>query len=236
MPWWAPADRAEPWPVSKYMTLLPTVPRLSARAASQASRRMERVTPNERLVASVPPTDWNTRSTGTPLSISCSEVVTWPSTQPWVGISKRWMMSSSSLSRSAIAAGESEAGLMPITASPHPYIRPSTMDAVMPAGSSVGWFGCSRTAMVPGKPMVLRKRVTTRHFLAARIKSWLRMILHTAAAISGVMAGARPASASLSAVSDRMSSRSSPTVIATMAANARASWLSRMRRVTSSSS
>ena len=40
---------------------------------------------------------------------------------------------------------------MPITASPAPYIRPSAMDAAMPAGSSVGWFGCRRTDMVPGK-------------------------------------------------------------------------------------
>jgi hypothetical protein len=36
-PWWALADSAEPWPVSKYMTLSPTVPRFSDRAAVWAS-------------------------------------------------------------------------------------------------------------------------------------------------------------------------------------------------------
>ncbi len=36
----------------------------------------------------------------------------------------------------------------------------------MPRASSVGWFGWSRTAMVPGRPIVLRKRVTTRHLRA----------------------------------------------------------------------
>ena len=60
----------------------------------------------------------------------------------------------------------------------------------MPLGSSVGWFGCRRTASRPGRPMVLRKRVTTRHLRATRIRSWLRISLLTAAAISGVMPGA----------------------------------------------
>ena len=32
----------------------------------------------------------------------------------------------------------SEAGLMPMVASPQPYSRPSTMAAAMPFGSSVG--------------------------------------------------------------------------------------------------
>ena len=125
---------------------------------------------------------------------------------------------------------------MPITASPQPYIRPSTMEAVMPARSSVGWLGCSRTAMVPGSPMVLRKRVTTRHFLAARIRSWLRMIFDTAAAISGVIAGASRASTFDVARSDSSQSRNSPTVMAAMGANALASCVSRISRVTSSAS
>ncbi len=36
----------------------------------------------------------------------------------------------------------------------------------------------------PGSPIVLRKRVTTRALRATEIKSWLRMIFETAAAIS----------------------------------------------------
>ena len=32
------------------------------------------------------------------------------------------------------------------------------MLAAIPAGSSVEWFGCSRIANRPGKPIVLRKR------------------------------------------------------------------------------
>ena len=47
----------------------------------------------------------------------------------------------------------------------------------MPRRSSVGWFGCSRTESRPGRPSVLRKRVTTRHLLATRIRSWLRISL-----------------------------------------------------------
>ncbi len=43
----------------------------------------------------------------------------------------------------------------------------------------------------PGRPIVVRKRVTTWHLRLTAIKSWLRMIFEVAAAISGVMAGAR---------------------------------------------
>ena len=39
------------------------------------------------LAASVPAMDWNTRSTGAPRRISSRVVVTWASTQDWVGIS-----------------------------------------------------------------------------------------------------------------------------------------------------
>ncbi len=63
----------------------------------------------------------------------------------------------------------------------------------MPAGSSVGWLGCSRTESRPGSPSVPRKRVTTRRFLATSIRSALRQILLTAAAISGVSPGASAA-------------------------------------------
>lgn len=108
------------------------------------------------------------------------------------------------------------------------------MEAVIPAGSSVGWFGCKRTAMVPGRPMVLRNLVVTRHLLAARIRSWLRMILLTAAAISGIKPGASRARAGGEAASDSSQSRNSPTVRDATGAKAAASWPSRIRRVTSS--
>ena len=106
----------------------------------------------------------------------------------------------------------------------------------MPSGSSVGWFGCSRTAIVPGSPIVLRNRVTTRAFLAARIRSWLRMILDTAAAISGVTPGAIRASIADVARSDSSQSRKSPTVRCEIGAKAASSCRSTMSRVTSSSS
>ena len=89
------------------------------------------------------------------------------------------------------ASVESVAGLMPITASPQPYNRPSRIDAPMPTKSSVGWFGWRRIDNRPANPNVLRKRVTTRHLLAARMRSWLRMSLLTAATISGVNPSAK---------------------------------------------
>jgi hypothetical protein len=138
------------------MTLSPTVPRFSERPASSPSCSRSRVTPKLALAACVPAIDWNTRSTGAPRSISWIAVVTWVSTQDWVGISNRWIRSSISRVRSPSTFRLSLAGLMPITASPQPYSSPSRIEAVMPAGSSVGWLGCRRTAMVPGRPMVLR--------------------------------------------------------------------------------
>ena len=50
------------------------------------------------------------------------------------------------------------------------------MLAAMPFTSSDGWFGWRRTDSRPGKPTVLRNFVTTRHLLAARTRSWFRMI------------------------------------------------------------
>ena len=108
------------------------------------------------------------------------------------------------------------------------------MLARMPAALSVGWLGCRRTASEPGRPSVLRKRVTTRQRLATRIRSWLRMILLAAAAISGVSPGASAASDSGVAASDSSQSRRPPTVRWRTGANAAASWLSTIRRVTSS--
>ncbi len=95
------------------------------------------------------------------------------------------------------------------------------MEAVIPSRSSLGWLGCSRADIVPGRPMVSRKAVTTRHLLAARIRSWLRMILLTAAAISGVTPGAIWDSTALVAASLSRNSRKSPTVIEAIGANGR---------------
>ena len=69
------------------MQFVPTVPRSSASAASCASRSSASVTPKPSLAASVPAIDWNTRSTGAPRSMISIDVVTWASTQLWVGIS-----------------------------------------------------------------------------------------------------------------------------------------------------
>ena len=104
----------------------------------------------------------------------------------------------------------SVAGLTPITASPAPSSRPSSVEAATPRGSSVGWLGCSRTESRPGSPIVLRKRVTTRHFAATATRSCRRISLLTAAAISGVRPGRSAVSASGSAAS--RNSRNSPTV------------------------
>jgi len=106
----------------------------------------------------------------------------------------------------------------------------------MPAVLSVGWFGCRRTAIVPGSPIVLRKRVTTRHFEAAITRSWLRISLLAAAAISGVIPGRTRTSSSPSAASDSNQLRNSPTVRCASGAKARASCVSTISRVTSSSS
>ena len=106
----------------------------------------------------------------------------------------------------------------------------------MPLASSKGWLGCSRVLIRPFRPMVLRKAVTTSHFRAARIRSWLRISFDTAAAISGVMPGASLRRTSGVAASDSSQSRKAPTVSEATGANALASWLSMTRRVTSSAS
>ena len=79
-----------------------------------------------------------------------------------------------------------------------------------------------------------RKRVTTRHLLAAITRSWLRISLLTAAAISGVMPRFTLASASESAASDSSQLRNSPTVRCARGAKGRASCVSMISRVTSS--
>ena len=104
----------------------------------------------------------------------------------------------------------------------------------MPLASSVGWFGCKRTDSRPGKPIVLLNFVTTEILRATAMRSWLRISLHTAAAISGVRPGASAAnvSAVVSCVSRK--SRKAPTVRPRTGANAAASCVSWISRVTSS--
>ena len=82
--------------------------------------------------------------------------------------------------------------------------------------------------------MVLRKRVTTAHFAAITMRSCRRLILLTAAAISGVTPGASAVSASVVASSDSSQSRKPPTVRCAIGAKAALSCVSTMRRVTSS--
>ena len=135
-------------------------------------------------------------------------------------------------SRVHAASTLSVAGLTPITASPAPSSRPSSVEAATPRGSSVGWLGCRRTERWPGRPIVLRKRVTTWHLAATAIRSCRRISLLTAAAISGVMPGRSAASVSGSAAS--RNSRNSPTVSVATGANATVSWVSTISRVTSS--
>jgi hypothetical protein len=62
-------------------------------------------------------------------------------------------MTASSVRMSAIiAATLSVAGFTPITASPLPYRRPSTMLAAIPPRSSVGWLGWSRVDAAASQP------------------------------------------------------------------------------------
>ena len=210
------------------------MPRFSASAWSRASFSSDRDTPKDAFTPSVPPMDWNTRSTGAPRSIASIVVVTCDNTQLCVGMAKRSRTVSSISSTRITASMLSVAGFTPITASPAPSSRPSSTLAATPRGSSVGWFGCRRIDSVPGRPMVLRKRVTTRHFAATEIRSDTRMIFDTAAAISGVRPEARAVTAAGSAASSQ--SRRPPTVRCRTGAKAAASWRSRISRVTSSAS
>ncbi len=87
---------------------------------------------------------------------------------------------------------------------------------------------------MPGRPIVLRKRVVTRHLAATATRSATRMIFETAAAISGVTPARIGGSASGAAASSQ--SRKPPTVRCAMGAKAAASCVSRISRVTSSAS
>ena len=110
------------------------------------------MTPNPRLAACVPATDWNTRSTGAPCSSSSRVVVTWVSTQDWIGASIRCRASSISSSSARTVEGRSVAGLMPTTASPEPCSRPSTMLAVTPTRVVGGVVGLQAGGEPAGQP------------------------------------------------------------------------------------
>ena len=118
------------------------------RAAARGRRRSCGSPPRCRAI------DWKTRSTGAPRSMRRERGGD--------------MGQHAGLRRDGVALADSRracvssaiggstlsvAGLMPITASPQPSSRPSRMEAAMPGGSSVGWFGCSRTESRPGRPM-----------------------------------------------------------------------------------
>ena len=99
------------------------------------------------------------------------------------------------------------------------------MLAAMPRGSSVGWLGCSRTESRPGRPIVLRNRVTTRHFardqhqvldaadLADRGRHFRRQARRQRASAVSVVAS-----------SDSSQSRKPPTVSEATGAKAALSW------------
>mgnify|MGYP007060496639 CR=1 FL=1 len=94
-------------------------------------------------------------------------VVTWASTQVWVGMAHFSFTSRNRSSTRVTLSTLSSTGLRPSTASPDPKVRPSSREARMPSGSSVGWLGWSRADRVPGSPMVVLQVAVTRSFLAA---------------------------------------------------------------------
>ena len=111
------------------------------------------------------------------------------------------------------------------------------MEAAMPRGSSVGWFGCRRTAMRPGRPIVSRKRVTTSTLLRGQDEV---LVAHDLGDRGGHFrrdAGREPAPAPRSSPHRTAASRGTrrPSC-ARRARRPPASCLSMMRRVTSSSS
>jgi hypothetical protein len=81
-----------------------------------------------------------------------------------------------------------------------------------PATSSVGWLGCRRLEIRPGRPSVALQRTTTRSFLPAITRSRLLISLATAATISGVSPGLTAAISSPVVRWSRIHSRSCATV------------------------
>ena len=111
--------------------------------------------------------DWKIRSQGAPLRTASIWVVTWASTQIWVGMSHRVLISWNRSSTRRTLSTLSSTGFRPSTASPAPKVSPSSREAMMPSGSSVGWLGWRRQDRVPGRPMVVLQWAVTRIFLAA---------------------------------------------------------------------
>ena len=105
--------------------------------------------PKLRLAASVPAI---ARSIGEPRRIKLSVVVMCASTQVCVGISSFALISSSIDNKACARSGLSVAGLIPMTASPAPSIKPSRMLAAVPRSRATGRHQRS----VLGHPMPLR--------------------------------------------------------------------------------
>ena len=146
-----------PWPVSKYITLRPTVPRSNASAASCASRSSARLMPNPALAASVPAIDWNTRSTGAPFAIASIALVTWVSTQVCDRDGVAPAGTSSSMCSSVVAlATLSVAGLMPIdrVADPVAAARPGSRSRRRAGRRSDGWAAAGWQAAPAGRCVV----------------------------------------------------------------------------------
>ena len=134
-----------------------------------------------------------------------------------------------------VAETLSEAGLMPMTASPR-----AEEETVDDGGSDAG-------GVVGGVVGLEARGEAAREadggaeagdyagfFAVTAMRSCTRMILETAAAISGVMPGAKAARVSVVASWERRQSRKPPTVREAIGAKALGLWVSKMRRVTSS--
>ena len=171
-----------PWPVSKYITLSPTVPRFSASAASRASPSIARLD-TEASVGGLGAADGLEQQIDRRAAVDQLERRRHMRQHaPWVGISSRAMQIVQQLQQALDDRHRVGSGVDSdhrVAAAIAQAVDDGGGDA---GGSSVGMVGLQAHGQVPGRPMVLRKRVTTCTFCAARIRSWLRMILATAAA------------------------------------------------------
>ena len=124
---------------------------------------------------------------------------------------------------------------MPMTASPRAEEQ-TVEDAGGDADGVVGRVvGLQARGEAAGQADgVAEARDDARFCAATSTRSWTRMSLETAAAISGVRPGASAARVSAVASSESSQSRKSPTVRWATGAKAVASCVSMMRRVTSS--
>ena len=140
-----------------------------ARARARALRAAVQIDAKAALAASVPATDWNSRSTGAPRSRAASCVVMWARQQVCVGISydvdqaiepvqdraDRFDRLDGRDSRRSPRRRSRRAGRRRPTAGFRPDRRPD------------GW-AATRMPSTPRSPIVLRQRVTLRILLAAR--------------------------------------------------------------------